>query len=129
MKCAKNEKSIFSKGTLKILDRLPPLSFYELDFHNFFDGLIGSKTLSKYNGIPNYENETLEINNITIKYLKHFISQTPEQFNHVVRLRTDKNGEWFVPKATKFSKDIVIEPELYKSQTFKTTILVRTFRK
>lgn len=44
----------------------------------------------------------------------------------MVTLRTDKNGDWFVPKPTKLSKDIVIEPGLYKSQNFKTTIIVRT---
>lgn len=126
VKCVKNSSIISSKGKAKLLDGLPPLLYYELDFHPFFDGLIGSKTLSKYNGKLNYEKGTLEINNKLFKFSKHFITNDLEEFNHFVTLPSNKNGDWLVHKPSRLTDDITIEPGLYQSQNFKTTIIIRT---
>jgi len=51
--------------------KLPPIELYEKKFHDFFDGLIGTETLSTLESILNYKNETITLLNQTTEFYKH----------------------------------------------------------
>lgn len=118
--------SISSKGKIKLLGpELPELTFFELDFHPSFDGLIGSESLSKHKAEINYDKKTIVFDNHPIPFFKHYIKKE-KIFNHIVTLKTNNNGDWLVQKPTKLYKNILIEPGIYKAQNNRTSFLVRT---
>lgn len=126
---SKNVRGTFkisTKGKIKLLGPdFPELTFYELDFHPSFDGLIGSETLSRYKAEINYEKKTIVFNSKTIPFFKHFIKKE-KTFNHIVTLKSNKDGDWLVGEPTELYKNILIEPGIYKSVDNKTSFLVRT---
>lgn len=123
--CGSKVISFKGKATLLGSD-LPALSVYELDFHPFFHGLIGSETLSKLNAVIDYNHDTLTVLDRTLNYQKYYIRHKTEQFNHIITVPTDKDGDWVVTKPSKLNQNILIEPGVYNSKNNTTTILVRT---
>jgi RNase H-like domain found in reverse transcriptase/Reverse transcriptase (RNA-dependent DNA polymerase)/Integrase zinc binding domain len=97
---------------------LPAQTFYELNFHNFFDGILGAESMAKMKSNLNFKDNTITLNGIKIQFQKYF----PERktFNHTVTLDTTINGDWFVPKFQEL-KNIFIQPGLYRAENFKTT--------
>lgn len=51
-------QTIKNKGKLKIFKNLPPLSFYEYKFHEFFDGILGAESLARFKAKLNFRSET-----------------------------------------------------------------------
>lgn len=120
-------KVISSKGRATLLGSdLPAVPVYEMDFHNFFHGLIGSETLSKFKATLDYINSTLNVLDKTIKFHKYHIQRKPNQFNHFVTMQSDSDGDWVVTKPSKLTEHVLIEPGLYKSKHNSTTFIVRT---
>lgn len=116
------------KGKGNLIDpKLPSQTFYELKFHTFFDGIIGSEYLAENKAKIDYENEFLHIRDQRIKFEKYF----PEKrlYSHTMELNTINNGEWLVPTFQRLNKSIIIEPGLYKAVNNKTTIKVLTSKK
>lgn len=114
-------QTIKNKGKLKIFKNLPPLSFYEYKFHEFFDGILGAESLARFKAKLNFRSETLRLNGEKVKFLKYFLSKAPI-YHHTVTLDTLNNGDWFVPEFQKLNENSVIEPGLYKADNLKTTI-------
>lgn len=123
-------KIISSKGKATLLGpNFPAVSVYELNFHKFFDGLIGSETLSKLNAAIDYNDCTLTLLDQTIPFKKYYISHRTKigkQYNHIITLPSDQNGDWIVTKPTTLINNIIIEPGVYRSKNKTTTIIVRT---
>lgn len=116
------------KGTGNLIHpELPTQTYYELTFHSFFDGIIGSEYLAKNKAKIDYENEVLHICNRKIKFEKYF----PEKrlYSHTMELSTTDNGDWFVPTFQRLNKSIIIEPGLYRAANNRTTIKVLTSKK
>lgn len=119
---------INKKGIANLLGSgIPSQSYYELNFHDFFDGIIGSEFLAKNKGKIDYNQENLEIASIKIPYKKYF--PTKKLFSHTIEINTNANGDWLVPTFQKLSKSIVIEPGLYASKDKKTTVKILTTSK
>lgn len=113
------------KGKINFLGpNIPIQTYYEADFHKFFDGIIGSEFFAETNTVINYKNETVTIAGINISYYKFYPSK--KTFNHTITLPSDRDGDWFVPKPTKLCKDILVEPGLYQAKNKQTSFLVRT---
>lgn len=68
-------QTIKNKGKLKIFKNLPPLSFYEYKFHEFFDGILGAESLARFKAKLNFRSETLRLNGEKVKFLKYFLSK------------------------------------------------------
>ena len=116
------------KGKANLIDnKFPAQAYYELSFHEFFDGIIGSEYLAKHKAKINYEKESLEIANTEIAYEKYFPAK--KLFSHTIQISTTKDGEWLVPTFQKLSKSMLIEPGLYNSYRKKSTVLVLSHKK
>lgn len=116
---------INKKGKANLIScDLPAQTYYELYFHDFFDGIIGSEFLAQNKAKINYEGETLDIANVRIPYHKYFPSK--KLFSHNIQINTNKNGDWLVPTFQKLYKSIIIEPGLYKSHDNKSTVKILT---
>uniref|UniRef100_A0AB38Z1R9 RNA-directed DNA polymerase n=1 Tax=Pitica errantivirus TaxID=3078414 RepID=A0AB38Z1R9_9VIRU len=117
----RGKNNVSEKGTLDIFKgSFKPLPFYVLKFHQFFDGLIGSESLAKLNAKINFETSTITLLEKQFAYAKYF--PTKQLYNHSVTLETTNNGDWFVPSFQKLSKNILIQPGLYRARNNKTTI-------
>lgn len=103
---------------------LPAQTYYELYFHDFFYGIIGSEFLAKNKAKIDYEGENLDIANVRIPYHKYFPSK--KLFSHNIQINTNKDGDWLVPTFQKLYKTIIIEPGLYKSRDNKSTVKILT---
>lgn len=113
------------KGKANLIGHgLPCQTFYEMKFHDFFDGIIGSEYLAHVKAKIDYEKETLEIANVKIPYKKYFPAK--KLFSHNIQVQTNRDGDWLVPTFQKLNKSFIIEPGLYKSENKKTTIKVLT---
>lgn len=112
------------KGKRTSLDITFPLKYYEIKFHEFFDGIIGSQFLAKNKATIDFQKKVLEIGNIDIPYKKYF----PVQKLHFYQLEinTTSDGDWLVPTFQKLNKSAIIEPGLYRSQNNKTTVKILT---
>lgn len=106
-------------------NNIPNQKYYEMSFHTFFDGIIGSEFLAKTNAVIEYETKTVRINNVVLPFKKYFPINT-KTYNHIVTIPTENNGDWYVPKFTKLTNDVTILPGLYKSQNSRSTILVQS---
>ena len=76
--------------------KLPTIELYEKKFHIFFDGLIGTETLSTLESILNYKNETLTLLNQTIEFHKHPIEPLSTEFfmlNCLPHIEDNKLGD------------------------------------
>lgn len=122
-------KIISSKGNATLLGSdLPGVPAYELDFHPFFHGLIGSETLSKFNATIDYNNDTLTVLDKTLKYHKYHMNDKSNQFNHIITLPCDRDGDWVVNKLSVLCDNVLIEPGVYNAKNNSTTVLIRTIK-
>jgi len=96
---------------------IPSQKYYELKFHNFFDGLIGSQFLAENEAILNYRKQTLEISKVIMPFEKYFPNE--KNYNHVVTLPTNTDGEWIVYEPTKLCKKITVQPGVYSAKNKK----------
>lgn len=120
------EHQIDKKGTINLLGfGLPKQTFYLVDFHNFFDGILGSKYLAENNSIIDYAKEIITINEITIPFSKYFPSK--KLSNHFITINTLKNGDRLVPSFQTRYKGCIIKPGLYKAEKGKSTVNVLSF--
>lgn len=116
---------INKKGYFNFFGRnFPPQKFYEISFHNYFEGLIGSEFLSRTKAVINYEKEIVKVNGIEIPFKKYYPAR--KTYNHIVTLSTTNDGDWYVPKFSKLTNKLTILPGLYNSRHFKSTILVQS---
>lgn len=120
-------QTVSSKGKAKLLGPdMPPIDVYELKFHDFFDGLLGTESLSQQNAIINYKDSTLSFGNFAVKFKKFYILPKDDYFNHFITVDTDKDGDWLVTEPVQFHNNIIIESGIYKSINNKSTILLKT---
>lgn len=112
-----------SKANLLGYD-LPLQTYYEIEFHTFFDALIGSEYFAKTGAQLDYKNETLKIDDKTFKFKKFFPAK--KLYNHTVTVETLNDGDWLVPSLQNLSKNLTIEPGLYRAENNKTQINVWT---
>lgn len=118
-----NTQEVKQKCTLNILgNKLPPQTFYILNFHEFFDGILGSESMAKMKATINFDKDEIILNNIPFTYKKYF--PTTKTINNVITCDTTKNGDWYVPKPQKLTKDLTIQPGLYRAENYKTQIIV-----
>lgn len=103
---------------------LPPQKYYELNFHNFFDGIIGSEYLAKAEAKIDYAEELLTIDTLKIPFKKYFPSKKLNSYT--IEIKTSKDGDWVVPTFQKLHKNVLIEPGLYKSENNRSTIRILT---
>lgn len=116
------------KGKLEFTDaQIPPQTFYELQFHTFFDGILGSEFLANNNASINFENCTITINRSPIPFKKYHLSKKIS--SHTLEIKTTKKGDWFVPTFQKLTDKIVIEPGIYSSNGKSSIIQVLTTTK
>lgn len=115
---------ISRKGKLDIFNGTakPPM-FYELKFHNFFDGILGSETLAKLKANIDYNKEILQLSNKKINFLKYYPSK-PNLHYQTVTISTVNDGDWLVPTFQKLNENTFIQPGLYKSENGKSTIKI-----
>ena len=102
----------------------PRQDFYELEFHNFFDGILGAETLARLEGKINFPNNTVTLNGTVFEFRKYFPKTTT--YNHVISCNTLINGDWFVPEPQKLTDSIEIQPGLYGAKGGKTQIVIST---
>jgi hypothetical protein len=103
---------------------LPKQTFYEIEFHQFFDAIIGSEYFAKTDAELNYKTETIKMNGIMLKYKKYYPAK--KLYCHTITLQTIKNGDWLVPHSQKLNNQTIIEPGLYRSQNNETKVNVWT---
>lgn len=117
---------ISRKGKLDIFTGTSkPLMFYELKFHDFFNGILGSETLANLKAKIDYKNETLQLSNKKINFLKYYPSKP--NFNYqTLTLKTINDGDWFVPTFQKLHENTFIQPGLYRSENGKSTVKIIT---
>lgn len=116
---------INQKGRASLLGPNVPLqTYYELEFHNFFDGIIGSQFLAKNRAKIDYEREEIKFSNITIPFEKYFPAKKLHSYQ--IELDTTTDGDWLVPSFQKLCNTAVIEPGLYRSRNKKTTVKILT---
>ena len=114
---------IKTKGTINLLGhRLPDQTYYEMNFHNFFDGILGSEYLAMTGGVLNYKNETLTIEETSLPFFKYIPAQ--KLYNHIVTINTLSDGDWFVPSYQVLCKNAVIQPGLYHAKNKQTTVFI-----
>lgn len=117
------------KGKYNLLGHgIPPQIYYEIQFHDFFEGLLGSEFLAKTNSEINYSKGTITISGIEISFKKFYPCKS-KTFNHIITIPTKNNGDWFVPKFSKLINGIKICPGLYRASNNKTTVLLSTASK
>lgn len=120
--------NVTKKGYINFFNgSFKPFPFYELRFHKFFDGILGSETLAKLNGKLDYVTETLCLDNKRIKFQKYFPSI--KMYNSTISIDTTGNGDWFVPTYQKLHKNTFIQPGLYRSQNMKSAVNILTTHK
>lgn len=102
---------------------LPKLPYYELNFHEYFDGILGSESMAFMNAKIDYKTNTIALNGNIFKFHKYY----PNKFyNHIVTFKTKKNGDWIVSEHKELNQNIILEPGLYKSEHFETTVNILT---
>lgn len=117
--------TINKKGKANLIGYdIPTQTFYELHFHDFFDGILGSEYLAKHKGKVDYESESVEIAGIRIPYEKYFPAK--KLYSHNIQIDTDKDGDWLVPTFQKLCSSAIVEPGLYRSCNNKSTIKILT---
>ena len=117
--------TINSKGKANLIRLdIPIQTYYELKFHDFFDGIIGSEFLAKSKAKIDYNRENTQIGNVSIPFEKYFPSQ--KLYSYHIEIDTTVNGEWLVPTFQRLYKSAIIEPGLYKSQNKKSTVKILT---
>lgn len=123
IKNVSGNKEVNKKGKLDIFKGfIKPLTFYELKFHTFFDGIIGSQFFAKYRAKIDYQKEMIRIpGKKNIKFDKYYPVEQ-KQFSHTVTLEANTNGDWFVPTFQKLCKNTYIMPGLYNATNHKTTV-------
>ena len=83
---------VTQKGIINLLGgNLPEQLFYEMDFHAFFDGLIGSEYLAMCEGTVDYKNEVIHLLDKTFPFHKYF--PTKKYYHHIVSIETQQNGD------------------------------------
>lgn len=114
---------VHRKGKLEFSDaNIPPQMFYELKFHNYFDGILGSEFFAQNRARIDFAEENLVINKTIIPFQKYFIKN--KIFNHTLEIETTKDGDWFVPTFQKLTNNMIVEPGLYKSSGKTSTIRI-----
>lgn len=117
---------INKKGKHNLLGRgIPTQTYYEMNFHDFFDGLLGSEFLAKTNSEINYLKGTVTISGIEAPF-KRFYPKNLKTYNHIITLSTENNGDWFVPNYSNLTDNVSLCPGLYRASGNKTTLLVQT---
>lgn len=117
---------ISRKGRANLIGfNLPTQTYYELKFHDFFDGIIGSQFLAKNKAVIDYDKEQLVIANVRIPYKKYLPTQKLNSYQ--VEINTTINGDWLVPNFQKLNKTAIIEPGLYRSANKKTTVKILSY--
>jgi hypothetical protein len=120
--------TITKKGKANLIGpQVPTQTYYELNFHNFFDGILGSEFLAKNKAKIDYEKEVLSIKNMEYSYEKYFPAN--KLYSHTIEINTTVNGEWLVPTFQKLHKFVIVEPGLYNSKDKKSTIKILTHKK
>lgn len=115
--------SVTQKGKLDLFEKLfKPFTFYELEFHEYFDCILGSETMSKLNTKINYGKETITIKGHTFKFSKFFPSK--KEVHHTITIDTCNDGDWLVPTFQNLCEGVIIQPGLYRSENSKCTIKV-----
>ncbi len=103
---------------------LPKQKFYQLCFHDFFDGILGSETFACMNGRINYADETLTLNEIEFKFEKYF--PNAKQYGHIMICSTTVDGDWYVPEPQKLADGITVLPGVYRAKGGKTRVAIST---
>lgn len=113
------------KGEINLLGHnLPKQTFYEIKFHDFFDGIIGSEFLAKTKASIDYETCTITMNGLKLNFQKFF--PAAKLFHHTITIDTTIDGDWIVPTLQKLNNKIIVKPGLYSAQNNKSTIHVLT---
>lgn len=121
-------RHVTKKGKINLLGHnLPKQTYYELQFHNFFDALIGSEFMAKNKAKINYQDETFQFGDKEFKFKKYF--PVKNLYSHNLQMSTISNGDWLVPSFQKLSKGVVIEPGLYTAMGNKTVVKILTSKK
>lgn len=113
------------KGKINLLgESMPKQIFYELEFHRFFDGILGSQYMAETKAKIDYKTNTITLNNKIFKFDRYYPKD--KFYNHTVIFETKQNGNWLVPEFSKLNKDITIQPGLYKASDSKTVVRILT---
>lgn len=98
--------------------------FYELEFHKFFDGILGSQSMAQLNAKIDFRTNTISLNNKQFKFHRYY--PTGNVYNHTVTFNTSNDGEWLVSNLEKLNEEMLIQPGLYRADKGKTTVRVLT---
>jgi len=91
---------INKKGIANLVGNyVPAQTYFELNFHSFFDGIIGSQFLAKTKAIINYKTEKIEFGKYNIEYEKYF--PTTKLYSHYVEVKSLNDGDWLNPQISK----------------------------
>lgn len=113
------------KGSANFLGfDIPKQIYYEIDFHRFFDGIIGSEFFAETNTIINYRKQSVTIAGHEIPFYKFYPAE--KSYNHIITLPCDRDGDWVVAKATTLCKGVLVEAGLYQAHNKRTSFFVRT---
>uniref|UniRef100_A0AAG5D8F6 RNA-directed DNA polymerase n=1 Tax=Anopheles atroparvus TaxID=41427 RepID=A0AAG5D8F6_ANOAO len=118
-------RPMLGKGKQNFLGKdVPVQKYYEIHFHKFFDGLIGSQFLAENNSIINFKRGTIEISGVNFSFEKYFPSK--KTYQHYVTLPTDEKGDWTVYEPTQIYEGVTVQPGLYTATGTKTTFVVKS---
>lgn len=118
-------KPMHGKGIENFLGKnVPVQKYYEIHFHKFFDGLIGSEFLAENNSIINYKKGTIEISGVNFYFEKYYPSQ--KTYHHFVTLPTNEEGHWIVYEPTQIYNGVTVQPGLYSAIDKKTTFMIES---
>ena len=97
--------------------------FYVLQFHDFFDGLIGYETLQTIKAKIDSETNTLQLPNFNIKMKKKILNPNKLTVNAMeikfINIQTQyKEGETRIEKDIKINESLMIPSGLYKIQNY-----------
>lgn len=121
IKNVQGTQQVCEKGKIDFFNGLcKPLTFYVLNFHNYFDCILGSESLGKLKTQIDYVNGTITLNNKQFSFSKFYPLKNFQ--SHTVTIKTSNNGDWLVPSLQKLGKHTYIQPGLYSATNNKSTI-------
>lgn len=112
-------------GSINLLGHdISPQTYYILDFHKFFDGLLGSEFFAQTGSIMNYKSMTMTIAGHNFQMKKYFPNN--QFYYHTITIKTKGFGDWLVPTERKLFENISILPGIYRSNGAASKVVVMT---